>query len=242
MWHRNIVEPGKLPLLLCLLALIVTFLITRVITRRIRAGKGPFHDVDTHGLHIHHSVPGLILLLLGALLAISAPPDVPWREIAAVLIGVGASLVLDEFALILHLQDVYWTAEGRESVQAVALVTACMAMFLVGLSPFGVDDMGAIEGAVRGLTTATIVASVVSVIVCAMKGKYRFALLAIFVPPIALVGALRLARPGSPWDRRRYDAVRHERAVERTRRFDARWDPAFRRLGDLVAGRPSPAT
>lgn len=239
MWHRNIVEPGKLPLLLCFLSLVVTFLITRAITRLIRAGRGPFHDVDRHGVHVHHSVPGLILLLLGAVLAIGAPPDAPWREIAAVLIGVGASLVLDEFTLILHLQDVYWSAEGRQSVEAVALVTACMAMLLVGLSPFGVDNVNTTEGTVRGLTTAMIVASAGSVVVCAMKGKYRFALLAIFVPPIAVFGAIRLARPGSPWDRRWYQAGRHLRAVERARRFDDRWDPVLRRIGDLVAGRPS---
>ena len=74
---------------------------------------------------------------------------------------------------------------------------------------------------------------------CALKGKYRLALRSVFLPPVALVGAVRLARPDSPWDRTRHDADRHARAVERAERFDARWSPWWRDVGDLVAGRPS---
>lgn len=241
-WERNIVEPGKLPLLLCFAALIVTFVLTRTITRLIRADKGPFHDITKGGVHLHHSVPGIILLLIGAVMALvgSAPPG--WRPVAGVLIGVGASLVLDEFALILHLQDVYWTREGQQSVQAVALVAACLACFLIGLSPFGVDNTDGIERGVRLASVGTLLVAIVAVVVCALKGKYRLALLAIFVPPVALVGAIRLARPGSPWDRRRYGGGhRHARAAERAKRFDARWDPGLGRLADLVAGAPSTA-
>ncbi len=51
------------------------------------------------------------------------------------LIGIGTSLVLDEFALILHLQDVYWSDEGRISVEMVSLAVACIGLALVGVSP-----------------------------------------------------------------------------------------------------------
>ena len=54
------------------------------------------------------------------------------------LIGIGVSLVLDEFALILHLQDVYWSGEGQLSVEAVSLTAACLGLALGGFSPFGV--------------------------------------------------------------------------------------------------------
>ena len=57
-WQRNIVEPGKLPLLLALGSFVLTFVITRVVTRLIRAGKGPFGNVQAGGVHIHHVVPG----------------------------------------------------------------------------------------------------------------------------------------------------------------------------------------
>ena len=79
-WERNIVEPGKLPLLLLMLAFIVTFLVTRVITRSIRAGRGPFRDVETGDVHLHHSVPGIILLTIGAVLAVGVPVDGPGRS------------------------------------------------------------------------------------------------------------------------------------------------------------------
>ncbi len=106
-WQRNIVEPNKLPLLLFTLAFVVTFLVARVVTRLIRAGRGPFkNNVAATGLHVHHAVPSLVLLLTGTLVAVGGPPSTLSRSVAAVLTGIGASLVLDEFALILHLDDV----------------------------------------------------------------------------------------------------------------------------------------
>src|SRR5690606_31464882 len=129
----------------------------------IRANKGPFRNVEEGGVHVHHSVPGIILLLLGAAMALTEPVPDGWKLVAGVLVGIGASLVLDEFALILHLQDVYWTAEGRQSVQAVALVAACLACLLIGLSPLGVDDVGGIERGVRWASITTLVVALVSV-------------------------------------------------------------------------------
>ena len=96
-WYRNIVEPGKLPLMLCFIALVRTFLVTRTITRMIRAGRGPFRDqVTSSGTHIHHDIPGLVLLILGAFTAIGTT-STRWDAVSGVLIGIGVSLVLDEF-------------------------------------------------------------------------------------------------------------------------------------------------
>ncbi|SNQ51295.1 membrane hypothetical protein [Frankia canadensis] len=148
-WDRDIVEPGKEALLLCLLAFMVTFLSTRTIVRLIRAGRGPFRNVSAGGMHIHHVVPGTILLITGGLLAIGAPPHAPWRDIAGVVVGVGAALVLDEFALILHLRDVYWQPAGRASVTAVLLTAGVMGCVLLGFSPLGVNDVHQQEWAVR---------------------------------------------------------------------------------------------
>ena len=241
-WDRNIVEPHKLPLLLCLAVFITTFLATRTITRLIRAGRGPFHDNTTSGgVHIHHAVPGIILLIIGAGLGVGAPPGAPWRELAGITVGIGTAVVLDEFALILHLQDVYWTDEGRASVEAVALVGAAMGFALVGLNPVGVEDQTFAEVGVRFSASVLGLLTVVCAGVCAFKGKYRTALAAVVLPFVAFVGAVRLARPGSAWDRRRYGSrpERRVEAAERARRFDRRWDPGFRRLGDLIAGRPT---
>jgi adenosylcobinamide-GDP ribazoletransferase len=98
--QRNIIEPGKLPLLLALSAFVLTFLITRVVTRLIRAGKGPFGNVEAGGVHIHHVVPGIILTLVGGFGAVASSRHGVGAAICAVIFGMGAGLVLDEFALI----------------------------------------------------------------------------------------------------------------------------------------------
>lgn len=239
-WHRNITEPGKLPLLLSLAAFVVTFVATRSITRMIRAGAGPFKDnVSSSGVHVHHAVPGLIALMTGAFVSLGATPGSIWHHGAAVLIGAGTSLVLDEFALILRLQDVYWSNEGRISVEMVSLAFACLGFTIVGVAPFGVDEMGGQEIAARAGALAATVVTLVLVVVCVLKGKFRLALFGMFVPFVAWVGAFRLARPHSRWFRRRYGAARQARAASRSAAFDARWDPRFDRLSDLVAGKPS---
>jgi hypothetical protein len=70
-WHRDVIVPGKLPLMLCFLGFVVTFMVTRTITRMIRDGRGPFRNqVTAGGTHIHHCVPGIILLITGAFTAV----------------------------------------------------------------------------------------------------------------------------------------------------------------------------
>jgi hypothetical protein len=238
-WHRNIVEPGKLPLLLILSSFVVIFVVTRTITRLIRAGRGPLHDnVSSSGLHVHHAVPGILLLIGGAFVAVGTTDPV-WRSVAAVVIGVGTSLVLDEFALILRLEDVYWTAEGRVSVEMVCLAIACLGLPLVGLAPFGVDEVDAGELSWRAGAVAITVSTLAVIVVCVLKGKFKLALFGIFVPVLAWIGALRLARPSSTWARRRYAPHRQARAEHRAKTFDARWLPVLDRASDLIAGRPS---
>jgi hypothetical protein len=238
-WQHNIVEPGKLPLLLCSASFVVTFLTTRGITRMIRAGKGPFrNNVSASGTHVHHAVYGVVLLVLGALVAVGAAGP-PYQELAAIAVGAGTSLVLDEFALILHLQDVYWTQEGRLSVEMVSLTAGCLTFALIGVLPFGIDDVKPAELTLRGgLATVTVLHALVA-LVCAAKGKYRTGLFGWFVPGIAWFGAFRLARPGSLWARHRYHGRKLARAEQRAKRWDARWDPIGDRLANLIGGAPS---
>src|ERR1700761_1529646 len=172
-WHRDEIAAGKLPLMLCFLAFVVTFLTTRTITRLIRDGRGPFrNNVTSSGLHIHHAVPGLILLMIGAFTAVGGPDQLGWRCFAGVTVGIGVSLVLDEFALILHLQDVYWSGQGQLSVQAVSLTAACLGLALVGFSPFGVPGVDRTELTVRLGATGLLVIDGILVLTCVLKGKY----------------------------------------------------------------------
>ncbi len=220
-WQRDVIGADKLPLMVCFLAFVLTFLITRTVTRSIRAGRGPFRDqVTSGGVHIHHAIPGLVLLIVGAFVAVGAPGSGPWPIVAAVLVGVGVSLVLDEFALLLHLDDVYWSNEGRISVDMVSLTAACLGLVLVGISPIGVDQVGGSELAVRLTGTAFVLLHFTLVLTCVLKGASTgWPCSGLLPAPVALVGAVRLARPRSTWARRRYDDRKTARAAARNGRL-----------------------
>ncbi|MCF3131823.1 hypothetical protein [Streptomyces olivochromogenes] len=239
---RNIVEPGKLPLLLALTAFVLTFVITRVITRLIRAGRGPFGNVKAGGLHIHHVVPGVVLIVAGGFGAVASDRNGFGMALSAVVFGIGAGLVLDEFALILHLDDVYWSEEGRKSVEVVVVTAALVALLLAGFLPFGVNDLTQDELQDRGTVVLTIAANFFFSLIALSKGKVRTALFGVVVPVIALVGMVRLALPGSPWARRFYrDRPRaRARSVLRAYRHDRRWVGRGRALQDWIGGRPDP--
>ena len=239
-WHRDVIAAGKLPLMLCFLAFVATFATTRTITRLIRDGRGPFRNqVTSGGTHIHHSVPGLILLMIGAFTAIGSPGTLGWLCFAGLAVGIGTSLVLDEFALILHLQDVYWSGEGQLSVEAVSLTAACLGLALVGFSPFGVQDADGLVLSLRLTATGLLAADFVLSVVSVLKGKYRSALFGLFLLPVGVVSALRLARPTSIWARHRYRGKRLERAQRRAAAFDRRWGPLLTGWEDFLGGKPS---
>lgn len=238
-WQHEVIGAQKGPLLLSFVAFVVTFVATRSVTRMIRAGHGPFHDVSAGGVHLHHSTPGLLLLVAGAFTAVGAAGRAPWAYLAALLVGVGASLVLDEFAMIFHLKDVYWSQEGQLSVNVVTLAAACIGLAVVGVSPANVAGLGDTERWVRGGLATLLVVHLLLVAVTALKGKYPTALVGLFVWPVAWVAAVRLARPTSPWARWFYSPVTKARAYRRDAEFDARWGPVRRRWDDAIGGRPS---
>ncbi|MFF0081447.1 hypothetical protein ACFYR1_17320 [Streptomyces canus] len=239
---RNIVEPGKLPLLLALTAFVLTFVITRVVTRLIRAGKGPFGNVSTGGVHIHHVVPGVVLTVVGGFGAVTSGRHGFVAGLCAVVFGMGAGLVLDEFALILHLDDVYWTEEGRKSVEVVVLTAALVGLMLAGFSPFGVNDVTQEEAQDRGGVITSVVLNFVFAMLVLFKGKTRMAIFSVIVPLLGLIGAIRLARPGSPWARRFYRSRPRARARATLRAYhrDKRWSTPRRRFQDLIGGKPDP--
>jgi hypothetical protein len=170
-WQHEIVDGYKGPLLLSFLAFVLTFVTTRSITRLIRAGKGPFRNVSTGGVHMHHSTPGVVLLIVGGFSGVGSPPLSVWTYLAAVLVGSGASLVLDEFAMIFRLQDVYWSQEGQLSVNVVTLAAACVGLATVGISPVKVDDLPGTVAEVRFGAVAVLLVNFFVVVVAALKGK-----------------------------------------------------------------------
>lgn len=242
LYRTQILAPGKQALLLLLVAFVVTFLVIRLSVRMIRAGVSWWPgNISAGGLHVHHVVFGTVLMLGGGVLAFApAGWASPWWEILAALFGVGAALVLDEFALILHLDDVYWSEKGRLSVDAVALGGALTGMLLLGALPLGVDEASAGQAPGRWSTVITILVNGLLVVLALVKGRLWLGVLGVLFPPFALIGALRLGRTDSLWARSRYRAGTRKaaRAAARTRRHDARWTRVKHRIVDAVAGRP----
>lgn len=236
LWSGNVNDANKMPLLLCIIAFIVTFLLTRMIVRMIRSGRGPFTDNSVGGVHVHHVVPGIILMIVGGLLAIGGV-GVGWDNTAAVIFGIGLALVLDEFALILHLQDVYWEQEGRLSVDAVFVLAGFMLLLLIANSPFGIETNSS-QTTVRIVFLFVIAFNLTMSAICAAKGKLGTAVAGLAAPFIAYVGAIRVARPHSPWAKRSYAKHPHrmEKAERREESFDKRWRTKVSRFQDFVAG------
>jgi hypothetical protein len=110
-------------------AFVVTFVLLRLLTYGIRYHFLPFNNVVTGGgLHIHHFVWGIALLILGGFLALMLE-NPRWHPWLAIVFGIGAALVLDEFAIWLTLSDVYWTQQGDISVSVVIVVAALLGVY-----------------------------------------------------------------------------------------------------------------
>ncbi|MET9344769.1 hypothetical protein [Nonomuraea sp. NPDC003804] len=211
-WIRErIVDTGRLPLFCFFVALIVAFVATRINVRLIRAKIGWFRNVSVGEMHIHHVVFGVVLMLVGGVSGLVAAGS----AVAAAVFGVGAALVLDEFALILHLHDVYWEEEGRTSVDAVFVALAVTGLLLIGLRPL-TWEVG------RVAPWWLLLANLALAVITLLKGKIWTGLVGLFLPPLLVVGALRLARPGSPWAHW-FFAVRSPRKMATALRREERW-------------------
>ena len=158
-----------------------------------------------------------------------------WLDVLAAGFGIGAGLTLDEFALWVHLEDVYWSEQGRSSLDAVVIALLVGGLVVLGLAPFELADQ---SGAI------TSIAIVVALDLCLcmlaiLKGKPILGLTGLFIPFASLVGSIRLASPTSPWARRRYPPDGHKLARSQARfaRIARR-----RRVLDAIGGQlpPSP--
>ncbi len=234
---------------------LVTFLITRGITRFIRhrseaaasagtaTGSGVVRDIVIRGVHIHHQVFGIVLMALSGIVLVEVRPDATGLAVLATVFGVGIGLAFDEFALWLHLDDVYWRREGRKSIDAVAIVLVVNGVIAVIAGT--ISDLHQLGPAINelGPSTQWIVAGIVAEtflagLVCLLKGKTITAGLGVAYVPLGLIGAMRLGKPDSWWAGTFYrpGSGRARRSLERFGdRYDARWD----RIRALVGGAPT---
>ena len=239
LYAHHIQDPGKQPLFLVLVGFISSFLFIRFSVRMIRRGVRWWPgNVTPGGLHIHHVVFGMFFLLLGGIGAFATAGTHPWLDAFGLVFGVGCGLVLDEFALLLHLEDVYWSEQGRKSVDAVIVGILLTGLLLVGYLPLGVTPDSNARWGLIGIICANALFTVATL----LKGKFWSGMIGIMLPGVSWIAAVRLARPNSPWARWRYTG--NPRKFARARRREGRWhrraDIARQWVFDLIAGKPTP--
>jgi hypothetical protein len=130
-------NPRRERLFLASLSFLLTFAVIRGLTYSIRYNVGPFRNVSVGGTHVHHLVWGILLLLVVGYVGLvefgtRGPASNLVTRLGAIAFGVGAALTLDEFALWLNLQDVYWERQGRVSIDAVAIFGALLLVAIFG--------------------------------------------------------------------------------------------------------------
>jgi hypothetical protein len=223
-----------------LVAFLVAFVFIRISTRLMRSDRVPWWPgsiVSEGGLHIHHLVFGIVLMLMGGTLGFALTDESPWVQLSAVAFGVGAGLTFDEFALWVHLEDVYWAEEGRQSVDAAVIAIVFIGMVLVGAAPVGVNTGSA------ALIVASIVLSLIAIgtaVVAFAKGRFMHGYVGLLFWPLSAWGALHLAKPHSAWARHLYGERRPEKQAAAEERYrDRRVDRFKERFRDIVGGRPS---
>jgi hypothetical protein len=245
-YETHIVDGGKEALFLLFVAFLIAFALTRLYTRLARVyGWG---SASVGGVHLHHAVPGLVFALGAGLLAFTPwGASSPAQEVLAIAFGIGAALVLDEWALIFHLEDVYWSQEGRSSVDAVIIGSILAGILLLTASPFGVEE-SEYHGS-RAAVFSLLALNYLFALLCFSKSKPVAGAVGLLVPFVAFGGAARLAKPQSPWSRWFYEpdpgraALREERArkLERARRrYELGWQGRLeRKVADLIGGAPT---
>ncbi len=232
-FEHDIIGRGRLPLLCCLVAFILTFFVTRTSVRLIRrrqgAGRPPRwwepRNLHIGAKHIHHVVVGVVLVMISGVTLVTLSVNGNEAEFTsvAIIFGIGAALVLDEYALILHLSDVYWEEDGRTSVDAVFAAVAVGGLLVLGLHPlmFFISLWQDTTHSIllrSGVVFAMVLTLPLAVLVV-LKGKVWTGLIGMFFVPLLFIGAIRLSRPQAPWARylymRRLDKM--SRALQRER-------------------------
>jgi hypothetical protein len=200
-YDHHIQAAGKELHFLILIAFVCSFGFIRTSAHLIRAQVSwwPGNVETKSGTHVHHLVWGILLLLSMGYVGIATDIGTPWLELVAVAFGIGMGLTMDEFALWLNLQDVYWKEKGRQSIDAVIVTTVLLVIALLGLQ-FWIDVYDAVlvlAGLNRGNAWVAIPIQVIGIglaFVCFRRGRKLAGLFGLFVPLVALIGAVTPSR------------------------------------------------
>lgn len=213
-YQEGIVDAGKEPAFLFLVAFLGAFGFIRTSAHMIRAQVSWWPgNVQVGGTHIHHLVWGILVILISGWISIAIDPGSPGEELVAIAFGIGTGLTLDEFALWLELKDVYWAEDGRKSIDAVIVAAILAGLGVLGFTVL-VDVADDLEQAALAVIGFFGLSTLIFVAIVAAKGKLGMAALGLLLPPVAWVSAVRLAKPDSLWARH-YSGQKRVRSEER---------------------------
>jgi hypothetical protein len=212
-YQVHIEAAGKEIHFIILVSFAITFAFIRTSAHLIRAQVSwwPGNVQTKGGTHIHHLVWGILLVLVMGYLGLAVDMGSPWLELIAIAFGIGMGLTLDEFALWLNLEDVYWESKGRQSIDAVVIVASLLGISLLGLwfwidvyeaflllLGFGGDRFTGSESAAFLVPWQLL--GIVLAVFCLTRGKRFTGIVGLFIPLVALIGAVQVVR--SPEDTR----------------------------------------
>jgi hypothetical protein len=237
----NLEDHNEQAIFLVLIGFVGSFAFIRMSTRIIRSESvswWPGNIESETGVHLHHLVFGIVTMMVAGTLGFVSDGGSPFTEICALLFGVGVGLTIDEFALWVHLEDVYWEREGRSSIDATVIAASLMLLMVLGVSPLTIES-GSAQAVIGSVLGAVIAFAFVAI--CFLKGRVLHGTIGIFVLPVAIYGAWRIGKPRSAWARRRYGERRPAKQAKAVSRFSPdrrteRFKEAFR---DIVGGKPS---
>jgi hypothetical protein len=232
-----IASDGRQQAFICLAAFLIAFFLIRTSARMTRRFSWWPGGVQTgSGVHLHHLVWGICLMLVAGFIGISVELHDPWGGIVAGAFGVGAGLTFDEFALWTRLQDVYWSDEGRSSIEAVGFVAVLGTLFVLGVEPFTLDDPVSAAS-----VSAAIAFSLLFAVIAFLKRRILLGAVGLFIVPLGLFAAIRVGHPRSPWARWFYRPGSRRLAAAEERFGDPnRWSARLqRRVMDAVGGTPT---
>jgi hypothetical protein len=239
-WNHQLAEHDRQWLFLVLAGVVISFGFIRFSTRMMRSPRVPWWPgsiVSDGGVHVHHLVFGIVLMITAGTISFAGWAVDPIYEICAFLFGVGIGLTIDEFALWLYLDDVYWAEQGRASIDATVIAVSAMGLVLLGVRPFELDNNSSGD-LIASILVALVLLACVGI--CVLKVRLLHAVTGFFIFPLALYGACRLGKPDSPWATRFYG----ERNPKKQARAEARFAPGRRSerikqgFRDAIGGAP----
>ena len=218
-WEDQLVAHDRQWLFLVLAGLVISFGFIRLSTRLMRSPKVPWWPgsvVSESGVHVHHLVFGIVLMMLAGTISFAGFAVEP--DLRDLRVGVRRGDRADDRRVraLAYLDDVYWAKQGRSSIDATVIAVGFLGLVLIGTRPFDIDTD----------STLTIVVSVVSillalswVVIALLKGRVLHAAVGFFLFPFSLYASCRIAKPTSWWAKRFYGERNPAKQAKAERRF-----------------------